>query len=252
MLWAKAIGSSGQDFAFDIVNDSQNNPILTGTYNGPIEIDSQPFQGNDDGFIAKLSADTGRLIWFTTADKGSLEGGNEIVVDSRDNLLVAMNVRKGGIQRGYQSSKDERGLLVKYDSGGNMLFERWLQAEDRLRLRGITTDKQNNIILTGELGGKMITYPDCVNNQLIQSGRTDLDAFLANYDAAGKKQWCVLMGEGHDDYGRGIGADSEGNIYLGGVFTGSFFVNTGARLSSANDSADIFIARFTRDGKLCG
>ena len=68
--------------------------------------------------------------------------------------------------------------------------------------------------------------------------------------------WAYDIGHGEDDIGYGIVVDSDGNVYVTGLFRGTDVdfdplggVHTpSSKLSASNDKSDVFLAKYDSDG----
>lgn len=105
---------------------------------------------------------------------------------------------------------------------------------------GVTVDHLGNTYVTGyffhrgSFGGTWLT----------SHGLHDI--FIAKLDPSGNFLWAKNAGGAGDDYGKGIVADSQGNVYI----TGSFwqYASFGNLELSAYAARDIFITKLDTDG----
>ena len=147
-LWKKIYDSGGDDIAYGVSIDSQNNIIVTGQASNSYHTIKYDRNGNQiwnvtyadnpgcanaiivdkfdniivTGYILvgnaqgwhtiKYGAD-GSLLWSKTYSNGKYDTANAISVDSKNNVVVA-----GLIYSGSNSNMD----LIKYDENGNELF----------------------------------------------------------------------------------------------------------------------------------
>jgi hypothetical protein len=81
---------------------------------------------------------------------------------------------------------------------------------------------------------------------LTSAGRTDI--FLAKYSSSGDVQWAKRFGGKTDDLAKGIAVAPSGNLFLTGSFSDT--ADLGGTLLAAKGSSDIFISKYTSDGKL--
>lgn len=101
------------------------------------------------------------------------------------------------------------GLLVKYDSAGNVLWARQATHEASCAVTAVCTDRQHHVIVTGYRSGQGIS------------------SFTAMYDAGGSRIWY----RNNDTPGasartRGIATDRQGNIYVLGDCQGAMRLDT--------------------------
>lgn len=247
VLWLKQFGSRGKDFAFDIVSDNQGNSLVTGLFTRSVDFGGFTLnsQGAGDMFTAKLDP-SGNVIWAKQIGSPSLDGGNEIVSDSSGNVLVIANTY-GTVSIGdsvFQHQGDMDTFITKYDSAGNLRWARQIAGSQAEQGRGISTDRKSNVLVTGEFSGSL-----SFGSKTVESKSEFRDIFLAKYDASGNLQWVKSFGSTGEDYGRGIGTDKAGNIYISGVFSGSVKFDD-KTLNSMEGSKDLFLAKADASGKI--
>jgi hypothetical protein len=81
---------------------------------------------------------------------------------------------------------------------------------------------------------------------LAGSGQSNLDIFLAKYDASGDVIWAHSAGSTGDDRGMDVSVDAAGNAYLAGYVHGNADFS-GTPLPSIGN-ADIIVAKYAPDG----
>jgi hypothetical protein len=106
--WSQAIGGPGLDEAFDIIQDTDGNLVLTGT------TDSYG-AGINDMYLVKLNSNGG-LLWTKTFGNSNQGWGNKLIQASDGNYIVA-----GGY---VPVSKPWNGFIAKYDVSGTLLWEK--------------------------------------------------------------------------------------------------------------------------------
>ena len=122
---------------------------------------------------------------------------------------------------------------------------------------GVATDSSGNVIVTGRLGGGVLTVFDSsgVSNASFTSVAGN-DCFLAKYSSTGAVLWAAQIGGGNTDTANAIATDSSGNMFVTGVYGGAGFALTlyntggtiGGTLAASSGTSDVFIARYTSAG----
>ena len=132
--WVRSIGdasSANPDYIIGLDTDSQENVAITGFFESPhlrfdnIVIDA--FTVSENYFVAKLSKD-GVALWAKGAESHVDQSGYDLVIDQKDNVIVAGRFF-GGTQTKFgnktlTSSGDADAMIVKYDPLGNVLDAR--------------------------------------------------------------------------------------------------------------------------------
>ncbi len=107
---------------------------------------------------------------------------------------------------------------------------------------GLALDSNDNCYVTGffddtnNFGGVTLT------NQSIGGS----DIFVAKYNSAGALQWAQRAGSTSINYGRGIGVDTNGNVYITGGYSGS--AKFGGISLPAPSGEEFFLAKYDNAG----
>ena len=207
LLWDKTLGGSGTDVGYRVAIDSSDNIIVIG-YTG------SDGAGGDDLLVAKYNS-SGTLLWDKTLGGSLNEYGRDVAIDSSDNIIVT-----------GQTSSDGAGgidlLVAKYDSSGNLLWDKTLGGTGSDRGYGVAVDSSGNIIVTGQTNS---------------DGAGDYDVLVAKYDSSGTLLWDKTLGGTGSEIGRGVVIDSSDNIIVIG------YTN-----SDGAGSNDLLVAKLHPDG----
>ena len=122
----------------------------------------------------------------------------DIVVDGSNNIIVAGNTHNG-------STASQDCFVRKYDSSGNLLWEKTFGTSKGDQLEGVVVDKWNNVIVTGWTHG--------VFQRNVLAGA---DVFVRKYDPNGNSLWSVQKGTDKADRAFGINVNSYGHIFVTG------------------------------------
>ncbi|MEC4987029.1 MAG: hypothetical protein SAJ37_22280 [Oscillatoria sp. PMC 1068.18] len=247
VIWVKHLGGRGRDFAFDIVQDEQGNSLVTGLFSEQVNFDEFSLRsfGSGDMFTAKINS-SGTVIWVKQAGGRSLDGGNEIATDQTGNALVIANtygtVKVDDTFLRHQGSQDI--FITKYNPNGTLLWAKQIAGENSEQGRGISSDRANNVLVTGQFTGTIN-----LSGKQLTSRSQQKDIFLAKYDPNGNILWAKSFGGWGEDYGRGVAADERGNIYFTGVFSNQVEFDN-YTLNSRAGSRDLFLAKADPNGKI--
>lgn len=213
LQWQRELGDggSGNEAGNGLAIDSNDNIYVIGITNyGPT---------SGYGFLLAKYNSAGTLQWQRTLDAGSnAEQARAIAVDSSDNVYAM----------GYSASVgtgDEAFLLAKYDTSGNVQWQRYLQKSGgRNRGDAVATDAAGNIYIAG--------FTDA-------EGSGGRDFVIAKYSSAGSLQWQRLLGGSEADSANEVAVDSVGNIYIAGY---TYFTSPG--------SIDFLFAKYDTSGTI--
>jgi len=111
--WTKQLGTSSSDIGYGVTVDSSDNIYVTGYTDGGL--DGNTSSGGSDLFLLKYNS-SGTKQWTKQLGTSSTDRGNEVSVDSSNNLYVT-GWTSGGLD-GNTNSGDSDLFLLKYNSSG--------------------------------------------------------------------------------------------------------------------------------------
>jgi hypothetical protein len=213
--------------------DAQNNSYITGSFFGtqsfgPTTLkDSAGDNGyfTYDGFVAKYAAD-GSPVWAKSLGTGDpnvlpLPGTypSSIAADPNGNTYVAGRFY-GTEQFGSftLTSSSEDAFVAKLDPSGNVTWVSQFGGTGQDIAYGVTIDSSGNVYVTGNFRG---TASFGGGISLTSSGNSNGDAFIAKLDTSGNTLWARHIVASEGSYGRGVGTDTGGNVYVTGSFSGT-------------------------------
>ncbi len=257
-LWATYYGGSGNDEGRGIAADGSGNIVFTGNTNSTSGIaTSGAYQTNigvsNDAFMAKFNA-VGTRQWATYYGGSGYDYGFGIATDGIGNIVISGTTGStSGIATSvaYQTSNGGGmdAFIAKFNALGARQWATYFGGSDYEADFGIAVDGSGNIMITGitsSISGIATT------NAYQTSYGGSQDAYIAKFNASGVLGWATYFGGSGEDKGRGIDADSTGNI----VITGNTESTSGIATSGAYKSIyiggyyDAFIAKFTPNGGL--
>lgn len=136
VIWEKFYTDINHSELTNIAIDSQNNIIVTGLIMG-------------GGIITKYDLN-GKAIWEKLYRSGQSTLTFGVTTDSQDNIIAV------GLVHNYHILDWYNWYAIKFDSSGNVIWEKLYEREYSMGGEIVTTDSQNNIIVAGFAGG----YPN--------------------------------------------------------------------------------------------
>jgi uncharacterized protein (TIGR03437 family) len=183
--------------------DAAGNIYLAGT------IPSPSLHDPSDAFVAKLSADGSKVLYFTTISGSSGDNAAGIALGSDGSAYVVGStgssdfpVTPGAFQTTFNLQGASQGFLVKVNPSGTAVYASYIGGSVFTQATGIALDKMGAAYITGT-GGP--AYPPG-SNQPIQG-------FVLKLDPSLTVQQLSVYGYG----GGQIVLDSQNDIYLAGV-----------------------------------
>lgn len=159
--------------------------------------------------------------WALTLDGGTgYDQGRAIAVDSLGNVIVtgpfngSFSLTIDGVVTSYSSRGESDVFVVKFDDAGTPLWARTFGSTSYDSCRGIATDGDDNIYLTGQYQGTGVNVGGLDLPHGLNDGK---NAFVVSFSAAGAHRWSQgYSGEGTDT-GNGIAVAND-DVFVVGHF----------------------------------
>jgi hypothetical protein len=183
--FAKAIGGSGEDIAYSIVQSSDGGYVVAGGT-------SSFGAGNVDIYVVKLDS-AGNVQWAKTIGGSSDDEAASIIRSSDGGYVVAGRTLSFGAG-GYDI------FVVKLDSSGNV---QWTKT-----IGGSSYEWANSIMQSSDGGYVIAGYT--------KSFGAGYDMYVVKLDSRGNVQWTKTIGGGNDDGAISIIQSSDGGYVIAG------------------------------------
>ncbi len=252
--WARSGGGNGYDAATDLTVDIDGNIVVTGYFDSTATFGSYILNtaGSGDIYIAKYT-NTGTVLWAESAGGIEYDQPYSVTTDNLGNIIVTGTF--SGIAIFGGTTLNSFGLYdiftAKYNTDGVFQWVRQGGGQSYDYGYEVTTDNQNNIIVTGTYEQFATFGPFTV-----QSGNPYGDIFVVKYDQAGNEQWVKTAinptgGQSFYNLSFGVRTDNNNNVFITGSFSNviQFGDTTSTRdttLVSSYDGTDqdIFLAKY--------
>ena len=255
------MGGLLQENGNDIALDQFGNIYVTGEFEGTVDFDpgsgtnNLTSLGNKDGFIVKLSAN-GSLSWAKAIGGTSLDFSNSINIDQNNAIVltgcfngtVDFNLGSGVYNLTSAGSADA--WVLKLNMNGGFIWAKQLGSNLTEFANSLTTDLNNNVLVTGYFTGISDFDPGTATYNLTSNGGGDV--FILKLNSLGNFVWAKSMGGGvssSNDYGSSIVTDNSGNVFTVGSFKGIIDLNTDTGTFLAGSSnGSIFVHKLNSNG----
>jgi hypothetical protein len=273
LLWATQAGADNSNMSSDeglgiATTERGGYSYVTGFFRGTATFGEATFgegepnettltsAGNDDIFVAKYDRD-GALLWATSAGSAGRDYGVDIATTENGDSYVT-GFFSGTATFGQDepnettltSTRGEVIFVAKYDRDGALL---WVTSANGYGpSNGIATTPRGDSYVTGHFHGTT-TFGQGEPNQTTLTAAGERDIFVAKYDRDGALLWATQVHDAGDDFGLGISATERGDSYVTGYFLGTATFGQGEpnqTTLNAAGSADIYVAKYDRDGAL--
>ena len=263
-VWAGAWGGGSFDLGLSIAIDANGFVYTTGLFQGTADFDPGAGTFNltansMDGFVVKLNALNGNLVWAKQFLTSFLVEPGAIAIDAYGNVITVGHYE--GIAdfdpgAGSLNFSGDGAYITKLDSAGNLIWAKQLAhpaSQSPLSIciaKSLVLDSLGNVYATGDFIDTVDFDPGLGNYNLI--GDYYGDAFICKLDAAGNFIWAKPFYGNGNEAGLTIALDASGNVYTSGVLnaTADFDPGVGTyNLSSAGiGNFDGYISKLNASG----
>jgi hypothetical protein len=251
--WGSNIGGGNDDFATKVVNSTNGNTIVVGTYaSNTMSIGSINLTnfGNYNMYVAKHNQ-SGTVIWAKSFGQYQLDYCNSVSADRFGNVYIAgeyssASVTFDSIVLTNLTPGTASAFVAKLDSNGAVKWVRSANATSGSRATGIKVDAFDQIIVGGHFFGSTVTF-----GSIVLTNSALFDSFIVKYDSAGNAIWAKSIQGPNSEYIRGISADNLGNVVVTGIYFGATIVfDTITLTNSAANNSEIFLAKYDSNGNV--
>ncbi|TWI99893.1 gliding motility-associated-like protein [Mucilaginibacter frigoritolerans] len=260
-VWVNDIGGTGDSKATNIAADNNGNIYVSGYIRGTVTFNlkqggTQKLTSNGDAdiYIAKYDIATGNYIWAISMGGSGIDLTNSMTVDNLGNVLITGQFQtsvnfnpKGNFILSSNGADDI--FIAKYTQNGDFVWATSMGGSDIDRGHYITTDAQNNVIITASYTGAVDVDPSGAVYNL--PNQNSLACFFAKYDVNGNFLWAHPLGNVNTQNLTAVAIDKTTNDV---VVTGDFYGNVDFSYSGIaaatfnNNTVSNFVARYTAAG----
>jgi hypothetical protein len=249
--WSERFGSDKPDWGSS-VSVGPDAVVMTGWFWRTVDFGGGALTSlgdSWDGVVASFSP-SGEHRWSKRLGGNGHDGISQGAVDGNGNVVVTgLYVGPADFGSGPLTFAGLSDIfLAKFTASGAPL---WSKGFGNLGWSGggaITTDNQNNVIVTGGFEGPIDFGTGAVTSECEPGVPTCRDGFIAEFSGDGVTRWSERFGGSTgDDTGASVTADESGNVYLSGIFYGSASLPGGFMLQSSG-AADVFMAKLSGTG----
>ncbi len=266
LLFSTYIGGSGDDRAYSLVLDSENNVYLTGQTSGggpayPTTSNAfnQTHSGGSDVFVTKLAANGSTLLFSTFLGGSGADYGRSIVIDDANNVYVTGQTRNGtsnfpttnGAFYETHNGQDDVFVTKLAANGSTLLFSTFLGGSGYDRAFSIAVDNSENVYVAGYTIDGTTDYPT-TSNAYDQTHNGVYDAFVTKLAANGSiLLFSTFLGGSGLDCAYSIAVDNSENVYVAGYTiddTTDYPTTSNAYDQTHNGASDVFVTKLAANG----
>jgi len=251
LLFSTYLGTTGIDHGRGIGFDSYNNVYVTGIVGiGNLSTEGA-FQessgGSVDAYLSKYLPN-GTNTYFTFLGGTSLDRANALAIDNNDDIVIT----------GYTMSTIfplANALQTEYSGGYDLFIMKFNHESMDLNFstyyggsyidysNAITTDHENNVIITGQSKSK--NFPITHNTSYISS-LDEYDAFIVKFTSDGSKVlFSTLFGGEEEDVAIAVDWYQNNTCIISGFTKSDAFPTRNAFQENYNGFCDMFVMKIT-------
>lgn len=261
-------GSDGIEQGCGIATDQNNNVYITGytstadfpTQNGGAFFDNTA-NGQSDGFLLKFDAASNLL--FATYVGGS--GNDElldIAIDNANNVYLSGSTTSSdfptqvsGISFFDNTNSMEDGALLKFSSGGALLWSTYFGGSTSDQVNSISIDANGNLFACG--GTQSSDFPVLDAGTYFTGSVNGQDGFVAKFNVGLSLTWSTAYGGSGQDVALFTAIDNNDRLFVSGVTrstdfptyaTGDAYLDDGLNDGLVLYNTDFFFLTFDNDG----
>ncbi len=257
--WATYYGGSGQDNIAYVSVGPKGDLYFTGTTQSSSAIStSGAFRtkpgSNINPFFGKFDS-SGTLMWASYFGDNAAGEAYSITATSNNFVYIAgwTSASKGISTSGtYQSTFGGSfdAYISRFDCNGNQIWGSYMGAKGYEYPTGSAMAEKEGVYI----GGLMYDTSWHATKGAYQTKlRSQVDAFVAQFDSTGNMNWSTLYGGSNDDVPLGLCGEPGGGVYITGYTKSKDHISTTDGLKTrmlGKDSTDAFIAYFDKNGGL--
>ncbi len=253
--WVRHLNSTGDVYLRGLDLDDADNIYVAAEFKAATDIgapgDVIPV-ANRDVFVAKYD-NNNNYVWHEQFFSSGNERSQGIVVDQNNDVIILgfynddITIGLSLLQE-YVAGEDDM-YLAKYESDGSYLWAKTIAyGPGDVRSNCISVDEIGNIYVSGRSNDTIYFTNDTL---ITNSGR--IQNFLAKYDSDGNFIWAAHIRNTGTNYGRNMFTETEvtnsDEIYLGGFFDDSVYVEDVSLKSNGSSGEDILLIKYNGLGE---
>lgn len=168
-----------------------------------------------DAIVVKYN-ETGRVQWVRQMGGAGADALVDIATDAAGNAYALGAVAGSWTTPPLAPQGTSDAVLLKIDAAGNIVWARQFGGPGAaMTAKAVAADKAGNILVSGTFTAADVAAPAMIRRGMV-------DAFVIKVDPAGNVVWARNFGGGGTTMtAGGLAADSGGNAYLTGWFSGN-------------------------------
>ncbi len=243
-IWAQYVAS--RIGAGKIIMDNDKNIYMIGSILQAAWFNTTPtLQVQAGGFLAKFNSLNGNCIWAKKITESNSLGTG---ISFYNNKLYIVGISANDtlkLDTATAYCYPNNVFISEFDTAGSVQWVKTMGGPQGANAGSISLDGSGNIYATGVF--KDTAY---FGSTMLTNG-SNYDLFLAKYNNTGTFTWVKQAhATGNFINGASVSSDANGNVYVGGGFSGT--ATFGTYTVTAATATDLFVARYDNNGNCIG
>ncbi|CAM4081839.1 MULTISPECIES: T9SS type B sorting domain-containing protein [Flavobacterium] len=259
-LWGTYYGGINYNDIRGIKADSQNNIVITGQTQSPINISTvgshqENYQANRDAYIVKFN-ESGVRIWGTYFGGNNDDFALDLDIDNLNNIYIVGGTSSvSGIaynsnfqsQLFQSSSSYGDAFIAKFDSTGTIIWSTYAGGESFESFNAVVI-KDDHVVAVGYTRSETNIATSGVFQQT-KYPNGQIDGIIYKFSNNGNRLWSSYYGGDNIEDILSVEIDDEDNIYIGGqTASSSNMTTTGSFQFSSQELYNGFFAKLSSTG----
>lgn len=258
LLWAKAMGGSGDEDVSGLAVDSTGNVYTAGAFELTTDFDPSASvfnigsAGASDAFVSKLDA-SGNFVFAKAVGGIGVDRVSGLALDVSGNIFTTgvfegvADFDPGVAQLNITSAGGSDVYVSKLDTSGDLVWAGAMGGTGADEATGIALDPSSNVHTIGIFDGVADMDPSA---SVFNISGANGNIFVSKLDDSGTFLWAKAMGGTGNDRANAVAVDGSGNVFTVGFFQDTADFNPGASVFNLETAGgrDIFVSKLDVSG----
>ncbi len=242
VLWAKSGQGNGNDPAYSVTVDKDQNVYTTGSFQGSsISFGAFTFTntGSHDIYLVKYDPN-GNVLWAKKEGAESVDASYSVATDQIGNVYITGYSTSSVLTIGSYTFSNSPSLfyLAKYDTNGNVL---WAQSSNGIAGGfAVATTATDDVFITGAFSSTTMA----IGTQTLSGQGSDF--FIAKLNSNGNVLWAK---NAYGGYGYSLATNVNGDVFVTGSYLSATF-NIGSYTLTNKGNSEMFLAKYDSNGNV--
>ncbi|MEX2483930.1 MAG: T9SS type A sorting domain-containing protein, partial [Brumimicrobium sp.] len=252
--WSISSGGNGANYGTSVASDDSGNVYYCGYFNEEIDLDEAGAgfvltapSTETDMFVSKLDPN-GNFLWGRHFSSTGRNRAESITIDDNDNVYVTgyfegtVDFDSGSGTSELTSVSDRDVFILKLDTNGDFLWVKHFGGSSVSQGLDINFSKLDNVLVSGIFAGNFTFDPG--GDDIAINAANGLDGFAFRMDQSGNLLDYIQTESTGNAFNYAIDEDIDGNIYIGGFYTGDLDLGGSFQYTATDADSDPYVIKY--------